>query len=697
MIFVYTPNAANLLSPLPTSLSPSMSLFENSRGFQIYGGNFIAAAGDINIEQDAPAVRVNQQQLVLPPDEASHSWDWGTPVGDIWTGSSNTGVSGVQRRIRNMGETRHTPYHNSSRGQITHHAAPHRSEHTETSIDPYFHLQDWSRPYLSAPIPGIQGFNNFPIQGTQSLGGYRPPWWGPLQLELPATINGGTFVSHSIQCQGEKGISILHGTVALEALHDSAESFPQPRCHPETRSDMLEELQEWSLRTDPSSNVLWLHGPAGAGKSAIMQTLCRQLQDAGRLGGCFFFKRGHDTRGNATKLFATIAYQLALGVPWLKAPISQIVEDNPSIVARSIETQLQKLISEPCRLHNNRFECRDLLLILIDGLDECEGHDVHLEILRAIRNSLGEHLPLRFIIASRPEPHIQEMFESPVYHGSCHLFNVERSFADVRKYLCSEFTRIHHDHRTMANIPHPWPLPDVLDELVEKSSGYFIYASTIIKFIDDRNYRPTERLAIVTDQDSAKSDSAFGSLNQLYMTVLSTAPRQAQLIPILCALANFGLSPLALDILFEVGSGDARLVLRGVSSVLDVPLKDDDEIAAHHATFYDFLHDSGRSQIFYVGSLDHRMDLARSFLKLFACQFKYIGGLYQRSSENLLIPFITSLPPSVELLPLIQAMNPDYIFELEKLEMLIPWMEVSFIPFSVHDDSDMHLENSSST
>ncbi|KAE9393513.1 hypothetical protein BT96DRAFT_217147 [Gymnopus androsaceus JB14] len=178
---------------------------------------------------------------------------------------------------------------------------------------------------------------------------------------------------------------------------------------------MLKDLQKWTLGTDPtSSNILWLYGPAGAGKSAIMQTLSCQLQDAGRLGGCFFFKRGHATRGNARALFATIAYQLAIGVPWLKGPISQIVENNPSIVGRSIETQLRELISEPCRTSKHR----DPVTILIDGLDECEGHHVHLEILRAIRNSLADHLPLRVIIASRPEAHIQEMFESPLYHGS---------------------------------------------------------------------------------------------------------------------------------------------------------------------------------------------------------------------------------------------------------------------------------------
>ncbi|KAJ6471557.1 hypothetical protein C8R45DRAFT_836482, partial [Mycena sanguinolenta] len=32
----------------------------------------------------------------------------------------------------------------------------------------------------------------------------------------------------------------------------------------------------------PETTILWLYGPAGAGKSAIMQTLAHQLQDAGR-------------------------------------------------------------------------------------------------------------------------------------------------------------------------------------------------------------------------------------------------------------------------------------------------------------------------------------------------------------------------------------------------------------------------------
>ncbi|KAJ7196329.1 hypothetical protein B0H12DRAFT_965411, partial [Mycena haematopus] len=229
--------------------------------------------------------------------------------------------------------------------------------------------------------------------------------------------------------------------------------------------------------------------------------------------------------------------------------------------------------------------------ILIDGLDECEGHGIQEEILRAIRNSSYEQpIPLRFIVASRPEPHIREVFDSPLYIGNYRSFNVEQSFADVHKYLGDEFSRIHREHHTMGAIPSPWPSHDVLWELVRKSSGYFVYASTIIKFVDDKNYRPTERLAVV--QDGTGSTSAFDALDQLYLAILLPAP------PILCAITNFDLSVGKIDQLFGLADSDTQLLLRGLHSVLDIPSNDNRIISSHHASFLDFLNNPDRSQNF---------------------------------------------------------------------------------------------------
>ncbi|KAJ7844946.1 hypothetical protein B0H13DRAFT_2410794 [Mycena leptocephala] len=273
--------------------------------------------------------------------------------------------------------------------------------------------------------------------------------------------------------------------------------------------------------------VLWLHGPAGAGKSAIMRTFAERLAKM-RLGGSFFFKRGHATRGNAQKLFATIAYQLALCVPQLKSRISQIVEDDPSSSGA---------IFNP--------------VVLIDGLDECEGHLVQQEILRLIAQSMREHLPLKFLIASRPEPDICKIFKDSLYEGLYHPFNVEQSFEDIKKYLRHEFARIHRDHETMATVAMPWPSQKSSTNL-SKSSGYFIYASTVIKFVDDNNFRPTERLERL--QETLSSESPFSGIDQLYTQILSRVPARLPLLSILKAItfSKFRLSSITVEKLLEL-------------------------------------------------------------------------------------------------------------------------------------------------
>ncbi|KAJ7857642.1 hypothetical protein B0H14DRAFT_3085174 [Mycena olivaceomarginata] len=204
----------------------------------------------------------------------------------------------------------------------------------------------------------------------------------------------------------------------------------------------------------PSSPILWLHGPAGAGKSAIAQTLCHNLEEKGHLGASFFFKRGS----------------------------SISVETDPSLVDKSLSIQLQRLIVDPWLQSGSTCP----LVIIIDGLDECKDRNVQQQILCLIGDAVrGQRLALRFLIASA-----LDRIHYPV--------NIEQSFEDVWKYLLDEFARIRREHHeTMVDISS-WPCQEDINNLVCKSSGYFIYASTIIKFIDDKDFCPTERLKVIT-------------------------------------------------------------------------------------------------------------------------------------------------------------------------------------------------------
>ncbi|KAJ7245848.1 hypothetical protein C8J57DRAFT_759393 [Mycena rebaudengoi] len=353
--------------------------------------------------------------------------------------------------------------------------------------------------------------------------------------------------------------------------------------------------------------------PAGSGKSAIAQSFCQKLQEEGRLSGSFFFKRGHPSRGSAQRLFPTIAYQLAL-IPQLQQIISQTIEKDPAIVDRSLSEQLQRLIIDPCR----KGCLSKPVTIVIDGLDECEREDIQQEVLWVVGKTVAgqERLPVLFI-ASRPESHIREAFAEPALTGLHRPLNIEQSFQDVEKYLLDEFRRIHRAHRTMATVPSPWPSSEIIKDLVSKSSGYFIFASTVIKFIDDKRFRPAERLDIVLGIKHSLSASPFQVLDQLYHQILGLVPHdfRSRLLGILAAIrSQFELRFCEIEQLLDLQIGDVCLILRDLHSVIYIP-DEEDQLLAHHASFLDFLDDPSRSGQFYAGSPQCRTALTHQILK----------------------------------------------------------------------------------
>ncbi|KAJ7725796.1 hypothetical protein B0H16DRAFT_1429797 [Mycena metata] len=364
------------------------------------------------------------------------------------------------------------------------------------------------------------------------------------------------------------------------------------------------------------SHFVWLHGPMGSGKSALAQSVCQKLKEEGRLGGGFFFKRGHPSRGNAQKLFPSIAYQLALLFPELKQHISRTIENDPAIVDRSLSIQLEELILNPCRITRLTHP----VPIVIDGLDECDGEHVQQTILRAIGSALSqESLPILFLVASRPEAHIRETLAEPCLAENHRALNIRQSFGDVRKYLEVEFDRIHHAHETMTAIPFPWPEAEIVQRIMRDSSGYFIYAATAIKFIDNKRFQPPERLDVILGIGHTISGSPLNHVDELYLDILSGVPEDfhPRLLQILIFVRE-GLSMREICRVLGLQVGELRLILRGLHSVIRVPKLDWGEVWAHHASFWDFLDDPSRSGAFHVGSRC-RTTLAFQLLKTLSC------------------------------------------------------------------------------
>ncbi|KAJ7845298.1 hypothetical protein B0H13DRAFT_1476554, partial [Mycena leptocephala] len=55
--------------------------------------------------------------------------------------------------------------------------------------------------------------------------------------------------------------------------HSTTLNSDSPQCHPHTRTAVQGTIQAWADEDSAAPSVMWLYGPAGAGKSAIAQTM----------------------------------------------------------------------------------------------------------------------------------------------------------------------------------------------------------------------------------------------------------------------------------------------------------------------------------------------------------------------------------------------------------------------------------------
>ncbi|TFK38267.1 hypothetical protein BDQ12DRAFT_748739, partial [Crucibulum laeve] len=312
-------------------------------------------------------------------------------------------------------------------------------------------------------------------------------------------IYGGTFSDTSRR--GMNGMQYLHQSIASGAMHDSDARYDPPKCHPKTRTWILDSIMKLVRAEDRNTKILWLSSPAGAGKSAIAQTICEMSAESRHLAASFFFSRTDSTRNSPTHLFSTIAYQIAMHSPHFRSHLESIMERDPSILTKSMDIQLQQLILLPIQLITNGEAIPPP--VIIDGLDECIN-EKQTHILQLISKAVStKGFPLCVLVSSRPERHLMDEFEqeyiSKLFH-ELSLTTTTTTYSDIRLVLESGFLKIlesstHRD--TMKGIVRPWPSKAILDELVSRISGQFIYAATVLKYVDNPDSRPINQLETI--------------------------------------------------------------------------------------------------------------------------------------------------------------------------------------------------------
>ena len=101
----------------------------------------------------------------------------------------------------------------------------------------------------------------------------------------------------------------------MEALKDlkplDMMAAERERCLPGTRMDILQAL--FTSLTDPTldQNIVWLRGPAGSGKSTILNTLAHYTLQLCRRGAFLSWERSKTDNSEPHRVIHTLAHQLA--------------------------------------------------------------------------------------------------------------------------------------------------------------------------------------------------------------------------------------------------------------------------------------------------------------------------------------------------------------------------------------------------
>ena len=400
--------------------------------------------------------------------------------------------------------------------------------------------------------------------------------------------------------------------------------------------------------------VFWLNGLAGTGKSTIAQTFAETSFADGNLGASFFCSRDFEDRSNLQAIFPTLAFQLAHQEPLFRKELLQVLKTRPNVGRESLCSQMEKLIVGPLKAASIP------ILIIIDALDECKDEEPASAVLSILSRYVNQIPNVKFFITGRPEPRIRSGFrlQSLVQITEVlklHEVKPETVDSDIELFFRTQFTALAKT-RSDCDLTTDWPSSPDIRILCTKAAGFFIYASTVVKFVMlFKNCTPTEQLNRIISLPQNTFHEGRSGVDILYTQVLKQAVDDVGMdneelhsrFRTVVGAILLVFDPLSAKALSDLlGVPGISTTLRSLHSLLLVPTSKTAPIRIFHKSFPDFLMDPKRCtdhQFLIVPSVYHR-EILISCLNVMKKELKRnICGL----DDHVLLSEVKDLPKCV--------------------------------------------------
>ena len=346
-----------------------------------------------------------------------------------------------------------------------------------------------------------------------------------------------------------------------------------------TRLHIFEKIKLWLDDRTSENRVMVISGDAGMGKSVISAVVCQRMQHAGRLSGSHFCQHNKARQRNPKIMLQSLAYQLSERLPQYKRKLVKALSGNLGEDINNLEVGelFELLFEEPLIKVDDPGRS---LLMVIDGLDESEYKGRN-ELLDVIANHFST-LPgwIRFCVTTRPEINIADRLKkfNPVLLEQ----DDEENVGDIRLFL----------ERQLCNVIQSSFQEVVIDALVRKAAGHFLYAYLMVDFIK-------ENVSLLTPEELGRTlPSGVSSVYQSYFERLEKELEigEDQFLTFLSALAA-AREPLPRDFVSKMLVSDSnspsgpRKVTNAIYSISTLLPVHDDCIVFFHKSVKDWLTD----------------------------------------------------------------------------------------------------------
>jgi len=399
-----------------------------------------------------------------------------------------------------------------------------------------------------------------------------------------------------------------------------------------TRKGVLKDIGDW-FASDQGHRVFWLNGLAGTGKSTIAQTFAETTSADGKLGASFFCSRDFEDHSNLQMIFPTLAFQLACRYPAFRKELLQVLKERPDVGHESLCSQMEKLLVGPLK-------ATDIpTLIIIDALDECKDKEPASAVLSILSDYVDQIPNVKFFITGRPESRIRSGFRleslAPITEV-LNLHEVKPSAVDrdIRLLFQTQLASLAKD-RSDLDSTEDWPSSSDIDILCKKAAGYFICASTVVKFVASEGDLPTERLSLITSLPQSTIEEGKSGVDELYTKVLQQAfsdvhaenSRRCLLFQTVVGAVLLIFNPLSIKGLSELLGLNTQHIhntIQSLHSLLLIPESIEDPIHIFHKSFPDFLMDPARckDRRFLVEPAGHHAEILLACLRLMGNKLK---------------------------------------------------------------------------